>query len=187
LGGAGGMAVGPAPARQAEGERGGVRHGRRMADEPGAGAASGMSIGRCRRGRCDAGGRAPAGGGCRSAGDGGTAGLRSQALSLVHVFTDDLLFGSRLASDLTAAGHEVTVGPRPDRQADAIVADLTFDADVRIAALSPPRPPTLAFFSHVDAGVRTRALAAGIELVVPRSRVAREGPALLAGLLATGR
>jgi hypothetical protein len=108
-------------------------------------------------------------------------------LSLVHVFTDDLLFGSRLASDLTAAGHEVTVGPRPDRDADAIVADLTFDADARIAALSPPRPPTLAFFSHVEAGVRTRALAAGIELVVPRSRIAREGPSLLAGLLATGR
>ena len=111
----------------------------------------------------------------------------ARTLSRVHVFTDDLLFGSRLASDLTAAGHEVTVGPRPDRGADAIVADLTYEADERIAALAPPRPPTLAFFSHVETDVRARALAAGIELVVPRSRVAREGPALLAGLLATAR
>jgi hypothetical protein len=111
----------------------------------------------------------------------------ARALSRVHVFTDDLLFGSRLASDLSAAGHEVTVGPRPDRGADAIVADLTYEADERIAALAAPRPPTLAFFSHVEADVRARALAAGIDLVVPRSRVAREGPALLAGLLATAR
>jgi len=105
----------------------------------------------------------------------------------VQLFTDDLLFGSRLQADLVAAGHEVTLGPTPDRSADAIVADLTHDADVRIAALAPPRPPTLAFFSHVEADVRARALAAGIELVVPRSRIAREGPALLAGVLATAR
>jgi hypothetical protein len=108
-------------------------------------------------------------------------------LSRLHVFTDDLLFGSRLASDLAAAGHQVTVGPHPDRDADAIVADLTFDADSRIAALSAPRPPTLAFFSHVEVEVRARALAAGIEVVVPRSRVAREAPSLISGLLATGR
>jgi hypothetical protein len=101
-------------------------------------------------------------------------------MSHVHVLTDDLLFGSRLQADLTAAGHVVTLGPTPDRAADAIVADLTHDSDARIAALTPPRPPTLAFFSHVEADVRARALAAGIERVVPRSRIAREGPALLA-------
>ena len=76
---------------------------------------------------------------------------------------------------------------RLDRAADAIVADLTHDADARIATLAPPRPPTLAFFSHVETGVRTAALAAGIELVVPRSRIAREGVSLLAALLATER
>jgi hypothetical protein len=104
-------------------------------------------------------------------------------MALVHVLTDDLLFGSRLQADLRAAGHDVTLGPTPDRSAEAIVADLTHDADARIAALAQPRPPTLAFFSHVEADVRARALAAGIELVVPRSRIAREGPALLAGVL----
>jgi len=108
-------------------------------------------------------------------------------MARVQLFTDDLLFGSRLQADLAAAGHEVTLGPTPDHSAAAIVADLTHDADARIAALAPPRPPTLAFFSHVEADVRARALAAGIEVVVPRSRIAREGPALLAGLLATAR
>jgi hypothetical protein len=105
----------------------------------------------------------------------------------VHVLTDDLLFGSRLQGDLGAAGYEVALGPAADRTADAIVADLTHDADTRIAALAPPRPPVLAYFAHVEPGVRERALEAGIELVVPRSRIAREGPALLAGLLATAR
>jgi len=111
----------------------------------------------------------------------------AQALSLVHVYTDDLLFGSRLRSDLEGAGHEVTLGLHPDRGADAIIADLTVDADTRIAALAQPRPPTLAFYSHVETEVRSRALAAGLELVVPRSRIAREGPSLLAALLATER
>ena len=108
-------------------------------------------------------------------------------MARVHVLTDDLLFGSRLRSDLEAAGHEVTLGPGPDPGADAIVADLTHDADSRIATLARPRPPVLAFFSHVETDVRTRALAGGIEVVVPRSRIAREGPALLGGLLATAR
>ncbi len=109
-------------------------------------------------------------------------------MSRICVLTDDLLFGSRLRSDLEAAGHEVTLAPTPDRAADAIVADLTHDAEGRIALLvDAPRPPTLAFYSHVETDVRAHALDAGIELVVPRSRIAREGPSLLAGLLATER
>ena len=108
-------------------------------------------------------------------------------MARVHVLTDDLLFGSRLQADLAAAGHEMTLGPTPERGADAIVVDLTHDADARIAALAAPRPPALAFFSHVEADVRARALEAGIERVVPRSRIAREGTALVADLLATAR
>jgi hypothetical protein len=42
---------------------------------------------------------------------------------------------------------------------------------------------TLGFYSHVEAAVRERAERAGFDLVVPRSRMAREGPALVAGLL----
>ncbi len=108
-------------------------------------------------------------------------------MAAVQILTDDLLFGSRLRHELEHAGHVVTLGPAPDRDADVIVADLTHDADARIAALTQPRPPTLAFFSHVEVQVRERALAAGIEVVVPRSRIAREAPSLLADLLATGR
>lgn len=109
------------------------------------------------------------------------------AVAHVHLLTDDLLFGSRLAADLASAGHTVTLGPTADLAADALVADLTHEPDARIALLAAGHPPTLAFFSHVEPGVRERALSAGIEVVVPRSRIAREGPALLAALLATAR
>jgi hypothetical protein len=45
---------------------------------------------------------------------------------------------------------------------------------------------TLAFYSHVEADVRRHAEEAGFDLVVPRSRMAREGPALVARLAAPG-
>ncbi len=45
-------------------------------------------------------------------------------------------------------------------------------------------PPTLGFYSHVDVETRRRAEDAGFDLVVPRSRMARELPELAAGLLA---
>jgi hypothetical protein len=108
-------------------------------------------------------------------------------MARVHVLTDDLLFGSRLQAELGAAGHEVTLGMVVAEGTEAIVADLTHEPERRIAELAPPRPPTLGFYSHVEAEVRTRALAAGLEQVVPRSRMAREGPALVAALLATAR
>jgi hypothetical protein len=105
-------------------------------------------------------------------------------MARVQILSDDLLFGSRLQADLTGAGHTVAQGVAPDPSVDAIVADLTHDADARIAALTGSRPPVLAFYSHVETEVRERALEAGIEVVVPRSRIAREGPALLVALLA---
>ena len=108
-------------------------------------------------------------------------------MARVQILTDDLLFGSRLEADLAGAGHTVAQGVAPDPDVDAIVADLTHDADARIAALTGSRPPVLAFYAHVEADVRERALAAGIDVVVPRSRIAREGSALLAALLATER
>ena len=43
---------------------------------------------------------------------------------------------------------------------------------------------TLGFFAHVEPEVRKRALQAGFDLVVPRSRMAREGAQLVAGLMA---
>ena len=63
--------------------------------------------------------------------------------------------------------------------ASVLVIDLTDDAPARIAAAREAtaqariEPRTLAFFSHVEADVREAARAAGFDLVVPRSRMAR--------------
>jgi hypothetical protein len=46
---------------------------------------------------------------------------------------------------------------------------------------------TLGFYSHVDAPSRERGERAGIGLVVPRSRMAREGAELVARLLSGER
>jgi hypothetical protein len=104
----------------------------------------------------------------------------------VLAFIPDLLFGSNVAGALTAAGHEVQLVSAPAAGADVLVADLTADAPERIAqlvALGETRPKTLAFYSHVENDVREAAQAAGLELVVPRSRMNREGAALLEQLL----
>lgn len=111
-------------------------------------------------------------------------------MARVQILSDDLLFGSRLQAELTSAGHSVGLGMTPDAGADAIVADLTHEPAARIAllaALGGERPPTLAFYSHVEVDVRELAREAGLELVVPRSRIAREAGALLDALLATAR
>jgi hypothetical protein len=105
---------------------------------------------------------------------------------VIAAFIPDLLFGSNVFGSLTAAGHEVKlVSTLEDvEDADVLILDLTVDAAERIAALPQPRPRTLAFYSHVEVDVRRLAESAGIELVVPRSRMAREGPALVQRLIA---
>jgi CheY-like chemotaxis protein len=114
---------------------------------------------------------------------------------LAHV--PDLLFGSKVRGMLTAGGHEVAlVGSETAVReqiagSDVLVVDLTADDAAGIALLDGLKSDdlvgetrTLAFYSHVDADVRTRAVAAGFDRVVPRSRMAREGSALVDGLLA---
>jgi hypothetical protein len=105
----------------------------------------------------------------------------------LYVLTDDLMFGSRLQADLVRAEHQVTIGMAPDQSADLVIVDLTHQPDAMLETLGATHPPTLAFFSHIEPAVRERALSAGIDVVVPRSRIAREGPALVAALLATER
>jgi hypothetical protein len=98
----------------------------------------------------------------------------------------DLLFGSNVVGGLGAAGHEVRLVSRLESvDADVLVVDLTADVGERlaeVARLGSERPPVLAFYSHVETDVRTQAEAAGLELVVPRSRMAREGAALVTRL-----
>jgi hypothetical protein len=98
----------------------------------------------------------------------------------VALLCPDLLFGSKLQGALRAAGHE-PVGP--DDDADVLVVDLTDDSAARIEQASGARVPRLAFYSHVEQDVRRRAEEAGIERVVPRSRMARETAALVESML----
>jgi DNA-binding NarL/FixJ family response regulator len=123
---------------------------------------------------------------------------------MAHVLAlvPDLLFGSRVQGALAAAGEDVELiadVPRlrerlsaPDEpHADVLVVDLT-DAQLDGAAVHESLVDngllegvaTLAFYSHVDADTGARAREAGFDLVVPRSRMAREGPQLVARLAA---
>ena len=95
----------------------------------------------------------------------------------------DLMLSSRVAEGLGAAGHEVeVVAELPDAvDADLVVCDLDAVDPVSVSAAGPP---VLGFYSHVDVETRRAAERAGVDLVVPRSRMARELPALVEGLLA---
>lgn len=121
-------------------------------------------------------------------------------MARVVAFVPDLLFGSKVQAMLVAAGHDVALASGAERTrsglaagADVLVLDLTADADDALALLEAlrgegvlDRVRTLAFYSHVEADVRTRALDAGLDQVVPRSRMAREGGDLVSRLLTVG-
>jgi hypothetical protein len=105
---------------------------------------------------------------------------------VVAVF-DDLLLGSNVIGMLRAAGHEASlVGPEkahPDG-ADVMVVDLARVDGVALVerlrdAGELERTKLLGVYSHVDVDSRRRAEDAGFDMVVPRSRMAREGPALV--------
>jgi hypothetical protein len=116
----------------------------------------------------------------------------------------DLLFGSRVQSALRSAGHDVELlgdeGSLTDRLGDptapvpaVLVVDLTsedLDGAGVVETLSGAgglaETRTLGFYSHVDVLTRQRALEAGFDLVVPRSRMAREGEELVGRMAAGG-
>jgi DNA-binding NarL/FixJ family response regulator len=107
---------------------------------------------------------------------------------VVAVF-DDLLLGSNVLGLLRAAGHDVALSGGGDVHpggADVLIVDLaagTFDGIAVVEALTASGElagtRTLGVYSHVDADTRNRADAAGFDLVVPRSRMAREGAQLV--------
>jgi len=114
----------------------------------------------------------------------------------VVALVPDLMFGSRVLEMLEGAGHEVTLTGQEDEArieaefADVLVVDLTTDAvdglmlvDSMAAGGELQGKRTLGFYSHVEADVRDRAERAGFDLVVPRSRMNREGTELVAGLV----
>jgi hypothetical protein len=102
----------------------------------------------------------------------------------VIAISSDLLLGSKVEAMLRAAGHEVTMAPGLAAASlegtELIVADL--DAE-DATALVGHGIPVLGYYSHVDVETKQRAEAAGVDLVVPRSRMARELPDLAAKLL----
>jgi len=114
-------------------------------------------------------------------------------MARVVAFIPDLLFGSSVVSALSTAGHEPVLASTEAAlrdalaDADALVVDLTFDVPERIELVRSVRPAglkTVAFYSHVEADVRDQGRKAGLDLVIPRSRMAREGVAVLDRLMA---
>jgi CheY-like chemotaxis protein len=117
-------------------------------------------------------------------------------MARVAALIPDLLFGSKVQSALQSAGHEVDL-ITSELEAwdevggiDLLVVDLTspdvngvelFETLATGGELHDVR--SLGFFAHVEPAVRERALQAGFDLVVPRSRMAREGAELVEGLL----
>jgi len=96
----------------------------------------------------------------------------------------DLMLGSKVDATLGAAGHEVTTSHSIEESTwdgvDLIVADLDVENPEALVGLGMP---VLGYYSHVEVATKEAAEAAGVDLVVPRSRMARELPALAERLL----
>lgn len=105
---------------------------------------------------------------------------------------DDLLLGSNVLGMLRAAGHEADLVGGADVHPDdaaVLVVDLAASSFDGVAVVESLRARgelgstrTLGVYSHVDADTRRRAEAAGFDLIVPRSRMAREGAGLVTTL-----
>jgi hypothetical protein len=106
-------------------------------------------------------------------------------MAQVVALTPDLMFASRIQATLGAAGHDVTLArsssEAPLDDADLLIADLEAIGADAVVGLGVP---VLGFYRHTDVQARERGEAAGVDLIVPRSRMAREMPTLVDRLLA---
>lgn len=107
-------------------------------------------------------------------------------MARVLAVVEELMLASRVEGALRAAGHQVVL--RPDLPADEAGAErfdlIVCDLDTTDPVAAAARPePTIGFYSHVDVEVRKQGLEAGLDLVVPRSRMSRELPNLVERLL----
>jgi hypothetical protein len=102
----------------------------------------------------------------------------------VAAVASDLLLGSKVEAMLSASGHHVTLSPAlaeaPLDDAELLVADLDTENPEALVGLGIP---VLGYYSHVNVETKQAADAAGIDLAVPRSRMARELPQLVEDLL----
>lgn len=105
-------------------------------------------------------------------------------MARVVAVAPDLLLGSKVEATLSAAGHDVSLAPSlaeaPLDGAELLVADLDVENPDALVGLGMP---VLGYYAHVNAETRRVAEAAGIDIVVPRSRMARELPELAERLL----
>jgi DNA-binding NarL/FixJ family response regulator len=102
----------------------------------------------------------------------------------VRLVSGDLLFGSKVEGMIREAGFEPVA--KADGQAQLVIVDLTDSSTDPVAALADAREdstvPVLAYYAHTDDNIRRAALDAGFDLVVPRSRMMRDGVALISDL-----
>jgi DNA-binding response OmpR family regulator len=118
-------------------------------------------------------------------------------MARVALLCPDLMFGSRLEDALRRAGHDVTRYDGDDMaraavdESDALVVDVAADENdgpTLVESMHFTRElehtATVAFYPHVDQELRRRSDEAGFDVVVPRSRMAREAPAVLEKALA---
>lgn len=103
----------------------------------------------------------------------------------VLAVVDELMLASRVEGGLRLAGHRVTLRSSAvefskSDSFDLIVCDLD-SVDPQAVAARPE--PVIGFYSHVDVEARKRATDAGMDLVIPRSRMSRELPNLVERLL----
>ena len=117
------------------------------------------------------------------------AGRAPRPLARITAIAPELMFGSRIAETLGAAGHDVAISPaiaeaRELERADVLIADLDCEPADALVGLGMP---VLGFYSHTDVDTRKTAEAAGVDIVVPRSRMVREMPELVERLLAEPR
>ena len=116
-------------------------------------------------------------------------------MARVTALVPDLLFGSRVLALLQHGGHEVElISSEPEAWdqiagTDVLVVDLTSDQLDGVMLVDTLRSGgelhsvrTLGVYAHVDVDTRRRAVEAGFDLVVPRSRMVREGAELVGQL-----
>jgi hypothetical protein len=105
-------------------------------------------------------------------------------MARVVALAPDLMLGSRIENALSSRGHEVTLSPSaseaPLDVAELLIADLDAENPEALVGLGMP---VLGYYSHVNVETRQEGEAAGIDMVVPRSRLVRELPELVERLL----
>lgn len=106
----------------------------------------------------------------------------------VIAFVPDLMFGSKVVAMAERVELPVALCSTDEQlreqlaAGDLLVLDLSDEVERRLeiyASLGGRMRATIAFYSHVESETKNKAQSAGIELVVPRSRMAREGAELI--------